>query len=454
MQEIVTSKFPGARRVAFHTLGCKLNHAETGAISASFARAGFELAEMSDGPDIVVINSCTVTENADRECRQLVRRALRSNPHAFVVVTGCYAQLQPEEIASIDGVDLVVGTAGKHRLLSIEDRFEKRSTPRVVVDNPEGDDFGVGFTGGVLDRTRAYLKVQDGCDYSCSFCTIPLARGGSRSLAAAGVIDQAQMLVRQGFVEIILTGVNVGDYSSHGAGSLAELLRMLERVDGLQRLRVSSIEPNLLTDEIIEIAVGSDRMLPHFHVPLQSGSDRLLRAMRRRYQRDLYEKRVHKVLEALPDASIGVDVIVGFPGEQEEDFHETYLFLSELPVAYLHVFTYSERENTPAASYGGAVPVEERRRRTAMLRSLSMQKHVQFVHRQLGSVRRVLFESGGGGFISGYTDNYVRVRVGDHPALAGTIQQTRLVGFDGEIVAGKLVDVPEGGSLNLPVVGL
>lgn len=452
MQEIVTGINHTGKTVAFHTLGCKLNHAETGAVSQKFAEAGFELTGFGDAPDVVVINSCTVTENADRECRQIVRRALTGNPNAFVVVTGCYAQLRPEEIASIDGVDLVVGTAGKHRLLSIEPRFEKRITPRIVVEEPEGDDFGVGFTGGALGRTRAYLKIQDGCDYTCSFCTIPLARGGSRSLDAARVAEQARNLVNQGFAEIILTGVNVGDYSAPDAPSLLELLKMLHDVEGLGRLRISSIEPNLLTDEIIHLAASSDRLTPHFHVPLQSGSDRVLGMMRRRYRSELYRRRIDAIVDALPDASIGVDVIVGFPGEREEDFQSTYSMLSDLPISYLHVFTYSEREMTPAASFDGVVPVVERRRRTTLLRALSLQKQERFVRRFLGLVRGVLFETGDSGVISGYTDNYIRVRVDGHPALHGVIRSTRLVSYDGEAVNGELAESLPTGLVALPVL--
>lgn len=425
---------------AFHTLGCKLNQSETGAISMGFQRAGFRLVQFGSPSDVVVINSCTVTENADRECRQLVRRALRVNPKAFVIVTGCYAQLQPEEIASVEGVDLVVGNAGKHRLLSIESEFRKKEIPRVVVEQPDAGDLGAGFTAGASVQTRAYLKVQDGCDYNCSFCTIPLARGASRSLDADAVVDQARILVGQGFREIILTGVNLGDYSSPKANSLCSLLRHLHAVEGIDRLRISSIEPNLLGNDIIDLVSQSDRLVPHFHIPLQSGSDRILRTMRRRYQTDLYRDRVHAILQRMPDTAIGADVIAGFPGEDEADFMASYDFLCLLPIAYLHVFSYSERENTPAASMASAVPRQERSRRTSMLRSLSTLKQTRFAQRFIGSIRPVLFESVDADGVRGYTDNYIRVRASTHPNLHGTIRSTRLNALGPDCVAGTVVD--------------
>lgn len=429
-----------SRTVSLHTLGCKLNHAETSAIGERFAGAGYGLVEFGGRSDIVVINSCSVTENADKECRQLVRRALRANPDAFVVVTGCYAQLQPEELASIEGVDLVAGSAEKYRLLEIESTFQKRGLATVAVGEiSNADAFGPAFTGRLDGRTRSFLKVQDGCDYNCSFCTIPLARGASRSQSIAATIEQANRLVSDGYREIILTGVNVGDYDAPDGGDLLRLLQRLHDVEGLERLRVSSIEPNLLTPEIIKLAAESDRMAPHFHIPLQSGSDAVLSRMRRRYKSELYHERVEAIIAAMPDAAIGVDVIVGFPGETEEEFQATFEFLHALPVAYLHVFTYSERENTPAATFGEAVPVAERRRRTRQLRTLSEKKRGAFAMRFLGMVRPVLVEShDGGDHLEGYTDNYIRTSVPFDPALPGNIVPVRLDEFNGEVVLGTV----------------
>ncbi|MBK8909690.1 MAG: tRNA (N(6)-L-threonylcarbamoyladenosine(37)-C(2))-methylthiotransferase MtaB [Chlorobi bacterium] len=333
--------------VSLHTLGCKLNYAESSTIAERFRREGFRVVELSEGGDVVVINSCTVTENADRECRQVIRRALRANPDAYVIVTGCYAQLKPEEIASMDGVDMVLGSAEKFQIFEHCGHFQKEATPRIAVGEiAEATGFGPAFTGEGDSRTRAFLKVQDGCDYNCAFCTIPLARGGSRSQPIQEAFRQACQLVESGYQEIVITGVNVGE----GEGeSFLDLLRRLHEVPRLQRLKISSIEPNLLTDPIIELASASDRMLPHFHIPLQSGSDQILGKMRRRYRSSVYRDRVETILRLMPHAAIGVDVIVGFPGETEEHFQETYSFLNELPIAYLHVFTYSERQNTPAA---------------------------------------------------------------------------------------------------------
>jgi len=429
------------RSISLHTLGCKLNYAETSTIGDRFRREGFEILEFGAPSDVIVINSCTVTENADRECRQLVRRALRANPAAFVVVTGCYAQLQPEEIASIDGVDMVLGSAEKFRIPELAGDFRKLDVPKVVVgDIGEDDSFGPAYTGTDDVRTRSFLKVQDGCDYNCSFCTIPMARGASRSQTIDDAARQAGELVDGGFNEIVLTGVNVGDFGRKRGETLYDLLLRLHDVPGLRRLRISSIEPNLLTDAIIELAGRSDRMVPHFHIPLQSGSDATLARMRRRYRSALYRDRVHQVLAVMPDAAIGVDVIVGFPGETDEHFQETYDFLHGLPVAYLHVFTYSERENTPAADYGAVVPVDARRRRTRMLRSLSEKKRHGFATRYAGVVRPVLFEHGSGdGMIYGLTDNYIRVAVPYQSVLENCIIDVRLGEFQGTHVSGETV---------------
>jgi len=443
------------RTVSLYTLGCKLNYAETSTIAGTFRTEGFDVVEFGAPSDVIVINSCTVTENADRECRQLVRRALRSNPDAFVIVTGCYAQLQPEEIASIEGVDLVLGSAEKFRIFELNREFGKLDVPRVVVgDIAREEAFGPAFNSADDARTRAFLKVQDGCDYTCSFCTIPLARGASRSQGIDDAYTQACELVGAGYREIVITGVNVGDFGKQRGETLLDLLRRLHDVPGLQRLKLSSIEPNLLTDGIIDLAATSDRMLPHFHVPLQSGSNELLGRMRRRYRRELYRDRVEYILSKLPDAAIGVDVIVGFPGETEEHFRETYDFLNDLPVAYFHVFTYSERENTPAAGFGAPVPVAERRTRTRMLRILSEKKRAAFALRHRGEVRPVLFEQGEqGGEMLGYTDNYIRVSVPFHPTLTNRIVDVALGEFDGDRCAGTIRDAIDADpSLVLPVL--
>ncbi len=422
------------KKVSLHTLGCKLNYAESSAIGERFSREGFQVVEFGGASDIVVVNSCTVTHNADKECRQIVRRALRANPDAFVIVTGCYAQLKPEEIASIDGVDYVLGSAEKFKVFDIIPEFTKQATPKVAVGDiaTEGG-FGPAFSSEGDARTRAFLKVQDGCDYNCSFCTIPLARGQSRSQPMDDVLRQAEQLVASGYQEIVLTGVNTGDYGVKDGSSFYDLLIQLHHVRGLKRLRISSIEPNLLTDQIITLAADSDRLMPHFHVPLQSGSDEILGKMRRRYRSALYRDRVAQILSAMPDAGIGVDVIVGFPGETEQHFMETYDFLHALPVQYFHVFTYSERDNTPAADYGSPVPVEERRHRTRMLRTLSEKKTADFARRYRGTVRPVLFESERlDGTVQGFTDNHIRVSTKAQKGLAEKIADVEIGEWNGE----------------------
>lgn len=429
------------KKVSLHTLGCKLNYAESSAIGQRFSREGFDVVEFGDPSDVVVVNSCTVTQNADRECRQIVRRALRANPDAFVIVTGCYAQLKPEQIASIDGVDYVLGSAEKFRIFDIIPDFAKLETPRVAVSDiaAEGG-FGPAYSSEGDARTRAFLKVQDGCDYNCSFCTIPLARGHSRSQPMDEVFEQAVQLVGNGYQEIVLTGVNTGDYGVKDGTSFYDLLARLHDVPGLQRLRISSIEPNLLTDRIIDLAADSDRLMPHFHVPLQSGSDEMLGKMRRRYRSQLYRERVEKILSVMPDAGIGVDVIVGFPGETEEHFLETRDFLHELPVQYFHVFTYSERENTPAAEFGNPVPVEERRNRTRLLRTLSEKKLADFARRYEGSVRPVLFETErADGTVQGFTDNHIRVSVKAEAGLAETLAAVKTGEWNGEYAVSEVV---------------
>ncbi|MCB0711282.1 MAG: tRNA (N(6)-L-threonylcarbamoyladenosine(37)-C(2))-methylthiotransferase MtaB [Ignavibacteriae bacterium] len=433
------------KRVALHTLGCKLNYAETSAIGERFKANGFDLIDFGEDSDVVLINSCTVTENANKECRQLVRRALRKNPSACVIVTGCYAQLKPEEIASIEGVDYVLGSAEKFRLFDLVDQFAKREVPRVSVGEIAHETgFGPAYSSEADARTRAFLKVQDGCDYNCSFCTIPLARGSSRSQPLDDVVAQAKELVGRGYLEIVLTGVNTGDYGKKDGTDLYELLCRLHEVEGLRRLRISSIEPNLLTDQIIELAASSDRMMPHFHVPLQSGSDKILGKMRRRYRSSDYRDRVEKILHEMPDAGIGVDVIVGFPGEGEDEFQQTYQFLHALPVSYFHVFTYSERENTPANEFEGSVPVAERRERTRMLRTLSEKKRGSFARKFEGSIRPVLFEAErGDGTVQGYSDNYVRVALTPEQRVAEQIVEVQIGEWSGDFAEGEVVEATQ-----------
>jgi threonylcarbamoyladenosine tRNA methylthiotransferase MtaB len=400
-------------RVALHTLGCKLNYAETSAIGKQFLDRGYEIVALGEQADVCVVNTCSVTARANRECRQIIRRALRTANNPVVVVTGCYAQLEPEEVASIDGVDLVLGSREKNRIFEHIEILEKAPAPRVFVsDIGASDDFGPAWSTEAGSRTRAYLKVQDGCDYTCSFCTIPLARGKSRSLPVEAVVAQARDLVKQGYQEIILTGVNVGDYGRKAGTGLLDLLHALCEVKGLARLRISSIEPNLLTDEIISFVADHQVMCKHFHIPLQSGSNEMLHAMRRRYTTQQYAALVGRIREQMPDCGIGVDVIVGFPGETDEQFEETYRFLNDLPVSYLHVFTYSERPNTPAAFFADPIPAAKRSKRNEMLRLLSVKKRDAFYRSMIGRKVTVLTETDvEGDRRFGFTDNYVRVAV-------------------------------------------
>ena len=405
-----------ARTVAFHTLGCKLNFSETSALSRLLGQEGFEQREFSEDADVYVINTCSVTENADRECRQLVRRIQRRTPDAFVVITGCYAQLKPAEIASIPGVDLVLGAAEKFNIATHLRDLTRGDSARICsCDIEEVSGFNASFS--VDDRTRTFLKVQDGCDYTCSFCTIPMARGKSRSDTIANVVRQAEHLAEKGVREIVLTGVNLGDFGRRQSGSeTAEedflgLCQALDRVEGIDRFRISSIEPNLLSPEIIEHVAASRRFMPHFHIPLQSGSDRILGLMRRRYRRALYVERIAHIRAVMPHAGIGVDVITGFPSESEDDFRETFDFLHELDVSYLHVFTYSERDDTKALDIKPVVPMQARQDRNKTLRNLSYMKLRHFTERHAGQTRPVLFEhQDRDGMMEGYTDNYIRVR--------------------------------------------
>ena len=408
------------RTVAFYTLGCKLNYSETSSIGRLFEGAGYTEVGFKDGADIYVVNTCSVTEFADRKCRQIVRRALKYSPEAKVVVVGCYAQLKPEEIADIEGVDLVLGAAEKFRILDYVEELSKAPGKGMVRagEVTEARDFVNAFSFG--DRTRSFLKVQDGCDYKCTFCTIPLARGRSRSDTIEDVVANARSIADRGVKEIVLTGVNIGDFGNgteviegvkpKKEALFIDLIRELDQVEGIDRFRISSIEPNLCTDEVIEFVAQSERFVPHFHIPLQSGNNKQLRQMRRRYKRELYAERVAKIKSLMPHCCIGVDVIVGFPGETEEDFLETYRFINELDISYLHVFTYSERPNTPAFEMEGVVDMEERRRRNQMLGILSEKKRRHFYAQHLGQSREVLFErSKEKGKMSGFTDNYIRI---------------------------------------------
>ncbi len=399
-------------KVAFHTLGCKLNFAETSAIGEDFLNHGFEIVEFDKGADVYVINTCTVTENAEKECRQIVRRILRKNPDAFVAVTGCYAQLRPEEIANIDGVDAVLGSNEKFEIFEKIPSFQKNELSCIYVgEKDELNDFHSALSFEANQRTRAFFKIQDGCDYKCTFCTIPLARGKSRSMSPDGLISEFKQILDNGYKEIILTGVNVGDYGKYIGTNLYSVLKKMIAVEGDFRIRISSIEPNLLTDEIIDLAADSEKLCDHFHIPLQSGSDNVLRLMKRRYNSGFYAKLIEKVKMRIPDAGIGVDVIVGTPGETEENFLETYNFVKELPVSYLHVFTYSERPNTPAVMMDGKVDYAERKRRNKMLRILSDKKKFSFYKSMTGKELKVLFESENKeGSIFGFASNYVRVK--------------------------------------------
>ena len=404
-----------ARTVAFHTLGCKLNFSETSAISRLLEAEGFEKKNFDDHADVYVINTCSVTDNADKECRQLVRRIQRKSPESTVVITGCYAQLKPQEIAGIPGVDLVLGAAEKFNIAAHLRNYTRGDSAKICsCDIEEVKGFNASYS--VADRTRTFLKVQDGCDYTCSFCTIPMARGKSRSDSIANVVAQAQMLAARGVKEIVLTGVNLGDFGKRETDDRYEpenfyqLCLALDEVEGIERYRISSIEPNLLTPEIITFVANSKRFMPHFHIPLQSGSNKILGLMRRRYQRELYADRVQMIKAVMPHCAIGVDVITGFPSETDADFTETFDFLHGLDISYLHVFTYSERDNTRALEIKPVVPVSVRQERNKVLRNLSFMKLQHFTEQHRGLTRKVLFEhQDKQGMMEGYTDNYIRI---------------------------------------------
>lgn len=420
------------KKVAFYTLGCKLNFSETSTIARGFVNEGFDRVDFSESADMYVINTCSVTDNADKKFKTIVKQAQKGNPNAFIAAVGCYAQLKPEELAAVDGVDLVLGATEKFKIRDYINDLSKNDFGEVHSCEIEDADFYVG-SYAIGDRTRAFLKVQDGCDYKCTYCTIPLARGISRSDALENVLGNAAEIARQGIKEIVLTGVNIGDYGKGEFGNkkhehtFLDLVKALDTVDGIHRLRISSIEPNLLKNETIDFVAKSNCFVPHFHIPLQSGSDALLKLMKRRYMTALYTDRVARIKSVMPHCCIGVDVIVGFPGETEAHFLETFHYLNELDISYLHVFTYSERDNTEAATMNGAVPKKIRNKRSRMLRSLSVKKRRAFYERQIGRHVQVLFESENKeGYIHGFTENYVKVKTPWNPSLVNTIHKIEL----------------------------
>jgi threonylcarbamoyladenosine tRNA methylthiotransferase MtaB len=434
-----------SKKVAFYTLGCKLNFSESSAIGRQFNDAGFETVAFTDQADVYLINTCSVTDHADKKCRKVVKEALKHSPNAYIAVVGCYAQLKPKEISEIPGVDIVLGAAEKFMIIDyITDLTKQEKALIFNQDISEAKDFISSYSFG--ERTRTFLKVQDGCDYTCSFCTIPLARGASRSDTIPHVIEQANEIVTSGVKEIVLTGVNLGDFGIRDGireNKFLDLVQALDQVDGIDRIRISSIEPNLLADEIIEFVSQSNKFVPHFHIPLQSGCNKVLALMRRRYKREVYAERVAKIKTLMPDCCIGVDVIVGFPGETQEDFLDTYNFLNELDVSYLHVFTYSERENTAAAEMKGAVPGALRAERSKMLHILSEKKRRAFYQTQVGKSSQVLFEADHkNGFMHGFSRNYVKVKAPYDPLLINDIKQVKFenIASDGDMEISELVE--------------
>ena len=428
------------RTASFYTLGCKLNFSETSTIardleSEGFARVGFE-----SGADIYVINTCSVTDQADKKCRNIVRRALKYNPSAFIVVIGCYAQLKPKEISSIKGVDLVLGAQEKFNLNSFLHDIDKRKETQIENKHIKHvNEFYPGYSKG--DRVRSFFKVQDGCNYFCSFCTIPLARGKSRSANVEETIVKAKEIANSEVKEVVLTGVNIGDFGYGTKEKLIDLLIELDKLEQINRFRISSIEPDLLSNEIIEFVYKSKRFVPHFHIPLQSGSDKLLKSMRRRYDTELYKSRIEKIKDLMPKACIGVDVIVGFPGETEKEFNKTVHFLKSLPISYLHVFTYSERANTTAPRMGETVPMEERRKRSKQLRILSLKLKQKFYQEQIGSQEKVLLETKEDNSIYGFTENYIKVKIPGEIELKNNIVKVKLKELNSDIEAiGEIIN--------------
>ncbi len=424
MDEIIKKK------VAFYTLGCKLNFAETSAIARQFDERGFQQVDFNDKADIYIINSCTVTSQADKKCRSAIRRAIRMSPDAFVAVAGCYAQLKPEEIGKIKGVDAILGSQEKFRIFDYFNSFEKKEKAEVfVAPSKKAETFEPAFS--VTGRTRSFLKIQDGCDYFCSYCTIPYARGRNRSGTIAGTVARAREIADSGFREIVLTGVNIGEFGSKNNESFIDLIRALDKVEGIERYRISSIEPNLIDDDIIEFVASSNKFLPHFHIPLQAGSDRILNLMQRRYTTSLFAGRIERIRKVMPLAGIGTDVIVGFPGETDADFEETYQFLSSLDLSYLHVFSFSSRENTKAASFSGKIDPQIIEQRSNKLHLLSERKRIRFVDRNTGRRADVLFEGKEtNGLMSGWTDNYLKVVTPFEKALIGEICEVKLAEAD------------------------
>ena len=424
------------KKVAFYTLGCKLNFSETATIARNIQDEGFDRVEFSEFADIYVINTCSVTENADKRFKTIVKQAQRANASAFIVAVGCYAQLQPEELAAVNGVDLVLGATEKFKITDYLNQLTKNDTAAIHSCEIADADFYVS-SYSIGDRTRAFLKVQDGCDYKCTYCTIPLARGVSRSDTLQNVLDNAKKIANQGIKEIVLTGVNIGDYGKGEYGNkkhehtFFELVQALDTITGIHRLRISSIEPNLLKNETIDFVANSNSFVPHFHIPLQSGSNVMLKAMRRRYMKELYVNRVEHIKRVLPNACIGVDVIVGFPGETDEIFLETYNFLNDLDISYLHVFSYSERPNTHAATLPDKVSKSIRSKRSKMLRGLSAKKRRAFYESQINTTHTVLFEGENKeGYIHGFTENYVKVKSPWNPGLVNTLQKINLTAID------------------------
>ena len=426
-----------AKRVAFHTLGCKLNFSETATISRDFLHHGFEKVNYRDKADIYVLNTCSVTENADKEARKFIRQVKQRNPNSSVAVIGCYAQLKPNDIAAIDGVDIVLGAEEKFNLLNHLDSINLNGSTKVIQSEiDQVHKFTPSYSSS--ERTRSFLKIQDGCDYTCSFCTIPLARGQSRSDTISNTLKVAKEVAETDTREIVLTGVNIGDYGKGSNETFFDLIQQLDLLDGIDRIRISSIEPNLLTNDIIEFCASSKKFMPHFHVPLQSGSDKILGAMRRRYKRDLFVKRITKIKQTIADACIGVDVIVGFPGETDKDFLETYNFLNELDISYLHVFTYSERPNTDAIKMNEVVSKEIRKERSKMLHILSDKKRRFFHDQFISKYRQVLFENIKNGKLLGHTDNYIQIQMEGGSELINSIHSVKLVDNHGTVVDGKL----------------
>ena len=425
------------KRIAFHTMGCKLNLSETGTISREFIQHGFQKVNYKEKADIYVLNTCSVTENANKEARKLIRQAKRRNPDSSIAIIGCYAQLKPNEISEIKGVDLVLGAKEKFNLLSHLEKLDIKDKTKIVEsDIREINSFKPSYSSA--ERTRSFLKIQDGCNYTCSFCTIPLARGKSRSDSIKNTIETAKKITNRGAREIVLTGVNIGDFGNGTTETFYDLIQQLDTINELDRIRISSIEPNLLSTQIIDFCATSKKIMPHFHIPLQSGSNKILQSMRRRYNRELYEEKIIKIKNLIPDACIGVDVIVGFPGETDSEFFKTYDYLNELDISYLHVFSYSERENTEAIKIKDVVNFEERSERSKMLHILSNKKTHLFNDKFLNSNRPVLFESIKNGKVTGHTDNYIQVQVDGDSKLINKILPVNLELNRGSNIFGTL----------------